>query len=150
MEMNGTIVIGRPVDVVSDYVNNPANDANWRTGIGESGWQSDEPPGPGAIGYTRAGDTEFVWRVFTYIPCERVDWEFLSGPFKGRGGYRYVPVEGGTQFTLVADIKPSGWFKLLGPVFAWVVRRQNQVDVEKLRDILESTLDQDDLAYSRL
>jgi hypothetical protein len=138
MGMNGTIVIGRPVDVVFDYVSDLANDANWRTGVDESGWKSGEPLSPGAIGYTVAGDQTAEWRLLSYVVGERADWEFVSGPLEGRGGYRLVPVEGGTEFTLVADVKPTGWLKLLGPVFTWVGRRQNQRDVEKLRDILES------------
>jgi hypothetical protein len=139
MEMNGTIVISRPVDVVFEYVNNLSNDAKWRTGVDESGWQPGEPLGPGAIGYTRAGNVKTEWRVVSYIAGESVDWEFIGGPLKGRGGYRVVPVDRGSQFTLVADIEPSGWLKLLGPIFTWIVRRQNQRDVERLRDILEST-----------
>jgi hypothetical protein len=139
MEMNGTTVIGQPVDVVSDYVMDLANDANWRTGVDESGWQPGESLGPGAVGYTLAGNQRVEWRVVSYVAGESVDWDLISGPLKGRGGYRLEPVEGGTRFTLVADVEPSGWLKLLGPVFTWIGRRQNQRDVEKLRDILEST-----------
>jgi hypothetical protein len=139
MEMNGTTVIGQPVDVVSDYVMDLANDANWRTGVDESGWQPGESLGPGAVGYTLAGNQRVEWRVVSYVAGESVDWDLISGPLKGRGGYRLEPVEGGTRFTLVADVEPSGWLKLLGPVFTWIGRRQNQRDVVKLRDILEST-----------
>jgi uncharacterized membrane protein len=143
MEMNGTIVIGRPVDVVFDYVIDLSNDANWRTRVDESGWQPGESLGVGAMGYTLAGGQKAEWRVISYIAGERADWEFTSGPLKGRGGYRFVPVDGGTRFTLVADVEPTGWLKLLGPIFTWIGRRQNQRDVEKLRDILESTADRD-------
>jgi hypothetical protein len=141
MEMNGKIVIGRSVDTVFAYVIDVANDANWRTGVDESGLQSGESIGPGVIGYTIAGDMKIEWRVVSYIEGESVDWDLISGPYKGRGGYRFMPVDGGTQFTLVADVEPSGWLKLLGPIFTWMGRRQNQADVERLRDILESTQD---------
>jgi hypothetical protein len=139
MEMNGTTVIGRPVDTVFAYIKDVSNDVNWRTGVTESGLRSGQYLGVGSIGYTRAGDVEAEWRVVAYIAGESVDWDLISGPYKGRGGYRLVPVDSGTQFTLVADVKPSGWLKLLGPIFTWMGRRQNQADVEKLRDILEST-----------
>jgi hypothetical protein len=139
MEMNGTTIIGRPIDTVFAYVNDVSNDIHWRTGITGSGLRSDQSLGPESIGYSRVGDEEFEWRVISYIAGERVDWELLDGPFKGRGGYRLVPVDSGTQFTLVADVEPSGVYKLLGPLFAWMGRRRNQADVEKLRDILEST-----------
>ena len=138
MEMSGTTLIRRPPEFVYDYVMDVAHDANWRTGIDESGWQSDEPLGPGALGYTLAGDQKVEWRVLAYTPGESVDWELFSGPIRGRGGYRVVPVEGGTQFTLVADVEPANWLKYLGPIFGWVGRRQNHLDVEKLRDILEA------------
>lgn len=138
MEMNGTTVINRPIDVVCDYVMDVSNDANWRTGLEESGWKTGETIAPGAIGYSRAGNAEIEWRVVSYVEGESVDWELLSGPIKGRGGYRLVAVEGGTEFTLVADVRPSGWLRLLGPIFTWIGRRQNQLDVETLRDILEA------------
>jgi hypothetical protein len=138
MEMNGTTIIRLPVETVYNYVIDVANDASWRTGVDESGWCPGEPPGEGAVGYTRAGDREMEWRVETYVPGERVDWKFLSGPFSGYGGYRFEEVEGGTRFTLVANIRPLGLYRLLGPVFGLVGKRQNQADVEKLRDILES------------
>ena len=138
MEMNGTTVIARPVDVVWDYVIDTAHDADWRTGVDESGLQSVEPVGPGTLGYTLAGNQRAEWRVKSYEPGVSVEWEFTSGPLLGRGGYRLVPVDGGTEFTLLADIEPASWLKYLGPVFTWIGRRQNQNDVEKLRGILES------------
>jgi hypothetical protein len=139
MEASGTTLIARPAGAVWDYVTDVANDASWRTGVDESGWQHGEAIGVGALGYTVAGDQKAEWRVVSLEEGERVEWELLSGPIKGRGGYHLVPVEGGTQFTLLADIEPTGWLRLLGPVFARIGRRQNQRDVEKLRDILEST-----------
>jgi uncharacterized membrane protein len=138
MEMSGTTVIKRPVEEVFDYVMDVSNDVNWRTGIDETAWQDVKSSDPGTVGYTIAGGTKAVWRIIEFTPNESITWEFLSGPFDGRGGYRVLPVEGGTQFTLYADIVPTNWFKYLGPIFDWVGRRQNQADVEKLRDILES------------
>ena len=137
MDLSATTMIQRPVETVYDYVMDLANDANWRTGLDESGWREGEILGVGAVGYSRAGDREIEWRVETYVPGERVDWELLNGPFQGHGGYRFEEVEEGTQFTLVADIRPAGVYKLLGPLFSRMGRRQNQADVEKLRAILE-------------
>ena len=139
MEMNGTTVIGRPIETVFAYVNDVSNDVHWRTGITGSGLRSDQSLGLGSIGYAGVGDEEFEWRVVSYIAGESVDWELLDGPYTGSGGYRLVPVDRGTQFTLVADVEPVGVYKLLGPLFGWMGRRRNQADVEKLRDILEST-----------
>jgi uncharacterized membrane protein len=138
MEMNGTTIIRRPVETVFNYVIDVTNDANWRTGLDETGFREGQSLAVGAIGYVRAGSQEVEWRVETYVPGERVDWKFLSGPFPGYGGYRFEAVEGGTRFTLVSDVRPAGVYRLLGPLFAWMGKRRNQADVEKLKGILES------------
>lgn len=141
MKMDATTPIARPVETVFAYISDPTNDVHWRTGVTESGLYSDGPLGLGSIGYARAGDAEAKWKVVSYTAGSRVDWELMDGPYRGSGGYRLVPADGGTLFTLVADVEPAGWFKLLGPIFPWMGRRQNQRDVERLREILESMPD---------
>ena len=138
MEMNGTPIIQLSIEEVADYVLNVTNDAYWRYGVDESGFRSGNSLSPGSIGFTRVGNVEVEWKILSFNPMESVDWELLNGPFKGRGGYRFKPVDNGTQFTLVSDIKPTGLYRLLGPLFRWMGRRRNQSDVEKLRNLLES------------
>jgi hypothetical protein len=138
MEMNGTTIIKRPVDDVFNYVMDLGHDSKWRTGLDESGFRDGGAPAVGTVGYSRSGDQEVAWRIEQYTPGERVEWVFLNGPFLGQGGYDLKPVEGGTQFTLLAEIEPAGVYKLLGPLFGWMGRRRNQADVEKLKEILES------------
>ena len=141
MKMDATTTIARPVETIWAYVGDATNDVHWRTGITESGLYSDGPLGVGSIGYARVGDAEAKWKVISYTAGTSVDWDLIDGPIRGRGGYRLVPVDGGTQFTLVADAEPTNWLRFLGPIFGWIGQRQNQRDVEKLREILESTPD---------
>lgn len=138
MNVDATTTIARPVETVFAYVGDPSNDIHWRTGITESGLYTDGPVGVGSVGYVRVGDAEARWKVISYTAGSSVDWEFMDGPYRGLGGYRLVAVDGGTQFTLVADVEPTNWLRFLGPIFPWIGQRQNQRDVEKLRDILES------------
>ena len=139
MEMNATTVIARPIEEVFAYVSDATNDVNWRAGVTDSGFRSDQPLAVGTTGYVKVGDGEAEYRVISFTAGESVDWELLSGPYKGFGGYRFRSVGGGTEFTLVSDVEPTGLFKLLGPIFRWMGRRGNQADVEKLRQILESS-----------
>ncbi len=92
----------------------------------------------GSIGYAATVGFETVYRVTT-LEHERIDWEFIDGPFCGYGGYRIEPFGEGTRFTLVADIQPSGLMKLLGPLFGRMVRRRNDKDVATLKRLLESS-----------
>ena len=139
MEMHATTVIRRPVKELAEYVLDVSNDANWRHGVDESGFRSGDSISAGSIGFTRVGNVEVDWKILSTKPQQSVDWEFLNGPFKGRGGYRFESIEDGTRFTLIADVEPTGVYKLLGPLFKWIGRRRNQGDVEKLRQILESS-----------
>ena len=138
MDMNGTTIIRCQVEEVSNYVLDVSNDANWRYGVDASGLRSGDSLQVGSVGFTRVGKAEVEWRVLSLLPGERVEWELLNGPFRGRGGYRFKAVGEGTQFTLVSEVEPTGLYKLLGPLFRRIGRRRNQADVEKLRNILES------------
>ena len=138
MEMNASTVIRRPAEVVFAYVLDLSNDANWRAGQPETTLDSGQVLGPGASGTTRVGDVEANWRVVSFVEGERVEWELISGPYLGRGGYKVEPVENATKFTLISDVEPAGFYRFLGPIFSWVGRRQNQADVERLRDLLDA------------
>jgi uncharacterized membrane protein len=138
MESNGTVFIARPASEVYGYVMDVANDKHWRQGVDESGFRSGDSFRVGSVGYTRAGKAEVAWKIVSFKPGESVDWELMSGPIQGTGGYRFQPIGNGTQFTLVADVRPRGMLRLLGPIFGMMGRRRNQEDVERLRDILEA------------
>jgi hypothetical protein len=139
MEISATIIIRRPPQKIYEYISDVANDVHWRNGVDDSGWQSDPPWGLDSVGYAKAGKIETAYRITILVPLKRVDWEFIEGPFEGHGGYRLEAVETGTRFTLVADIKPHGMLRLLGPLFYWIARRSNQKDVETLRQIMENS-----------
>ena len=136
MSMDASVLISCSPEKVFAYVANIDNDIYWRSGVTESGLRSEPPVGVGSIGYAGNGKLETVYRVTTFEQ-DRVDWEFIEGPFLGAGGYRIEPEGDGTRFTLVADVRPSGLMKLMGPIFSRIGQRQNQADVEKLREILE-------------
>lgn len=72
-----------------------------------------------------------VETVFAYVSN-------VSNDVHWRTGVTESGLESG--HSLGADITPSGVYRLLGPLFAWMGCRRNQADVEKLRDIVESTL----------
>jgi hypothetical protein len=131
-----------PADVFA-YVMQVSNDANWRTGVVEAGFTTESPVTVGSEGFDRVdvnGRTaEARWRVFEWEPGSHARWDLVSGPIAGTGGYICAPdAEGGTEFTLEADVQPKGLYRLLGPVFGLLGRRQNRADVAKLKGILES------------
>mgnify|MGYP001822260841 CR=1 FL=1 len=138
MDLSATTTINVPMEAVYAYVSDPANDVNWRTGVTESGLITDPPIVLGSEGFVKAGSKVVRWRVTAIEPGSSVDWELTEGPISGFGGYRLEDVGGSTRFTLVANVKPEGAFRLVGPLFARMGRKQNQADVKKLKGLLEA------------
>ena len=141
MDSSATIIINRPAAEVFAYVMEVTHDAEWRTGVVEAAFTSDEAIGVGATGFDRveANGREMVatWTVFEYEPDALARWTLDSGPIRGSGGYICEKAGEGTRFTLEAQVKPTGGYRLLGPIFGMIGRRQNHADVRKLKAILE-------------
>lgn len=112
MDLRATVMIHVPTEELYGYVSDPANDVNWRTGVTESGLTTDPPLSLGSEGHVKAGNQIARWKVTAIAPGVSVDWELTEGPYAGSGGYR--------------------------PLFARMGRKQNQADVEALKDLLEA------------
>lgn len=141
MSQSATVFISLPPSAVFDYVMNVPHDSEWRTGVAEAAYTSDGPLGVGTTGYdtviANGRDVTVTWTVFEHQPGKLARWTLDSGPMRGHGGYICEASGDGTSFTLEADVKPVGWYRLLGPLFGMIGRRQNQTDVQKLKTILE-------------
>jgi hypothetical protein len=146
MDLSATTLIHAPAAEVYRYVSDPAHDVTWRTGVTDSGLTTEPPLALGSEGYVTAGNQIARWKVTAIGPGVFVDWELTDGPFAGSGGYRLEDIDGNTRFTLVADVEPRGLYRLLGPLFSWKGRKQNQTDVDGLRDLLEARTDHVDTA----
>ena len=142
MDMSASTLIDSPAATVYAYVMDVTHDSEWRTGVVEAAFTSDAPIGVGTTGFDRveANGKELVatWTVFEHQPGRLARWTLDSGPIRGSGGYICDPIDSGTNFTLEAHVKPAGWFRLLGPVFGMIGRKQNRADVQKLKTILEN------------
>lgn len=135
--MSASVRIDRlPADVYA-FVSDPTNDVRWRTALTTSGLTTPPPLRVGSEGFAGVEETVVHWRVTKLEPNVLVDWDLLDGPFAGTGGYRLAEDGSGTLFTLVADVTPKGFYRLLGPLFGWIGRRQNLKDVQRLRSLLE-------------
>ena len=143
MRQSATVVINRSAGDVFDYVMDIAHDGQWRTGIVEAAYTSDGPLGVGTTGFDRISangrDMIAEWTTVEYEPGILARWTFDSGPLQGSGGYVCEPAGAGTRFTLEADVKPTGAYRWLGPIYGVIVRRLNLADVRRLKSILETT-----------
>lgn len=141
MQISATTLINRPSEEVFEFVMDVPHDAQWRTGVVEAAFTSEGPTGVGSTGFDRieanGRSMAAEWTVFEFEPGKLARWTLDTGPIAGTGGYVCEPTGESTRFTLEASVKPSGWYRMLGPVFGLIGRRQNRADVLNLKAILE-------------
>jgi uncharacterized membrane protein len=136
------IDIDRPAGVVAAFAADPGNAPQWYVNIREVRW---ETPPPLAVGSRLAFVAHFLGRrlAYTYeivelVPGERLVMRTAQGPFPMQTTYTWQPRDDGrTRMTLRNSGDPSGFAKLGAPLMAAAMRRQNQQDLAKLKDLLE-------------
>jgi hypothetical protein len=74
------------------------------------------------------------------IPGERLVMGTADGPFAMETTYTFEDAPGGgTRVGLRNRGEPTGFAKMLSSVMSRAMRRENTKDLERLREILEST-----------
>ena len=137
------IVIRRPRGQVADYSANPDNAPMWYVNIKEVQWKSSPTL---ALGSRIAFVATFLGRRLAYTyeiidlqPGKRLVMSTKEGPFPMETTYTWEDTaDGSTRMTLRNRGSPSGFSKLLAPLMASSMRRANQQDLTKLKEILES------------
>ncbi len=137
-----SIVIDCPTDEVFAFIGNYENDPTWRAGVFE---MQHDPPGEAHLGMkTREvmrfmGQNTVNWaEVVEYEVGHKTAFRTTAGPLSA-WGYRLVePAGEHTRFTYHAQAEFSGFYKLLSPLIAWMFRRRVEIDLEKLKEVLEA------------
>jgi hypothetical protein len=142
VDVQTSIEIERPRAVVAAFVSNPDNATRWYVNIKSINW---ETPAPAVVGSRIAFVAQFLGRriAYTYevrelVPDERFVMGTAQGPFPMETTYSWQDTEsGGTRMTLRNVGEPSGFGKMAAPVMAASMRRANQKDLARLKEILE-------------
>ena len=143
VDVSTEIMIRQPREQVAAYSANPDNAPIWYVNINEVQWKSSPPL---AVGSRLAFVATFLGRRLAYTyeiidfqPGNRLVMSTKEGPFPMETTYTWEDTaDGSTRMTLRNRGSPSGFSNLLTPVMAWSMRRANQKDLAKLKEILES------------
>lgn len=136
-------VIAAPVQVVAAYAGDPTNAPEWYANIDSVTW---ETPPPMAVGSRMRFVAHFLGRElsYTYEVTRLEPWRLLvmraaQGPFPMETSYSWEDVgDGSTRMTLRNRGRPAGFATLAAPVVARAMRRANDKDLARLRQVLES------------
>jgi uncharacterized protein YndB with AHSA1/START domain len=135
-------VIARPRAEVAAYAADIDNTTAWYENIRSVDWETSPPL---AVGSRVAFVAEFLGRrlAYTYeirelVPGERLVMSTSEGPFPMETTYTWSDAAAGaTHMTLRNRGNPAGFKKLAAPLMARAMRRANEKDLARLRQILE-------------
>jgi Polyketide cyclase / dehydrase and lipid transport len=141
--INGEIVIGRPVDVVFDYVADQSNEPRYNPRMVRA---EKITPGPVGTGTRFRSAVASMGRtaemLIEYTGYERPT-RLSSATTMQQADISYTltfePTASGTRMRWSGQVRPKGAFKLLGPLIAQLGRHQEQRIWASLKQHLEAT-----------
>ena len=139
------IEIDRPRTEVASYASDPDNATIWYSNIKRVEWETDKPL---RVGSRIAFVAEFLGRTIAYtyevkdlVPDERFVMATSEGPFAMETTYSWSDTPGGgVRMTLRNRGTPSGFGKFAAPMMKAAMRRANNKDLVRLKQILEADL----------
>ena len=141
VEVITEIEIARPRAEVAAFACDPDNATRWYENIESVEWRT---PPPLAVGSRLEFVARFLGRrlAYTYevrehVPGERFVMSTAQGPFPMETTYTFEDAPGGSRMTLRNRGEPSGFAKVGAPLMERAMRRANQADLRRIKDILE-------------
>lgn len=133
--------VARPRDEVAAYMTDPANDPEWIGGLREARLLGDAPIAEGSrvarVASFLGRRVEYVNEVTRLEPGRLLDMRSVKAPFPMEITYTFEEAGGAT--VVRNHVRGGGGlFSLGSPLFAPMVRRNVQKDLERMRDVLEA------------
>jgi hypothetical protein len=142
MLVEGNIVIGRSIEEVFDFVADERNEPRYNPQM----TRADKiTPGPIGIGtkfhsvMSGAGRGADMTIEFTeFDRPRRIAETTLMTNMNINGVLTFDPMPGATRMSWSWDLKPQGFYKLLGPFIRWMGNRQEQRNWSQLKTVMET------------
>jgi uncharacterized membrane protein len=143
VDVTTEIEIARPREEVAAYAADLDNTTSWYENIERVDWETPRPLG---VGSRAAFVARFLGRrlAYTYevrelVPGERLVMSTAQGPFPMETTYTWSDAgEARTRMALRNRGEPAGFKRIAAPLMARAMRRANQKDLARLKEILES------------
>lgn len=138
------IEIARPRAEVAAYASDPENAPVWYENIESVEWRSPRPAARGAriafVARFLGRRLSYTYEIMELAPAERLIMRTSEGPFPMETTYTWIDMPGGgTRMTLRNRGEPAGFSRVGAPMMTRAMRRANRKDLERLKDILESS-----------
>ena len=143
VDVSTEIVIKRSREQVAAYSADPDNAPIWYDNIKVVQWESQPPLALGSriafVATFLGRRLAYTYEIIDFQPGSRLVMSTQEGPFPMETTYIWEDAaDGATRMTLRNRGSPSGFSNLVSPLMASNMRRTNQKDLAKLKEILES------------
>ncbi len=137
-----SVEIKRPTGSVFAYTTDVKSWPLWQATIPESEQTS---PGSVRVGATFKGTVRMMglrmkWTAIAteYEPDNKFGKDISCGPVTNKQHNTYEPIDRGTKFTIVYDVKVGGLMAPFSPIFVKSLRQALKKALENLRAVLET------------
>jgi hypothetical protein len=136
-------VIARPRAEVAAFAADPGNATRWYENIKSVRWETDPPLEVGSritfVATFLGRRLTYTYGIREYVGAERLVMSTSQGPFPMETTYTWAEEgQGGTRMTLRNRGEPAGFARVAAPLMARAMRRANENDLAKLKELLES------------
>ena len=137
-----TIVIDRAVDDVARFAADPDNAPKWYVNIKSVEWKTSPPLTVGSqiafVAHFLGKRLAYTYEVVVWSPGRQMVMRTAEGPFPMETSYTWEAVgEGSTRMTLRNRGEPAGFSRLVAPLTVIAMRRANQKDLARLKELLK-------------
>ncbi|MGR3763192.1 SRPBCC family protein [Rossellomorea sp. NS-SX7] len=143
VDIKTEITIQCPLVKVSSYASNPDYAPEWYDNIDSAKWLTEKPLALDSQIAFKAKflgrELAYVYEIEEYIPGERLVMKTANGPFPMKTTYTWEDLgENGTKMMLRNQGEPSGFSKVFTPFMSMFMKKANQKDLRKIKQILEN------------
>ena len=142
INVEASTVINRPVPDVFAFVANFENHPKWEMNFQKVQLLTSTPTGVGTTYQCElklpGQSATSKFEITEYEANKKIAFEGeAAGPAKPKGSFLFEQVAGGTKLTLLPRPEFRGLFRLLEPMMAGYIRKQNEDHLNKLKKLLE-------------
>jgi hypothetical protein len=128
---------------VAAYAGDPTNAPEWYANIDSVTWETPPPMAVGSrmrfVAHLLGRELSYTYEVTRLEPWRLLVMRTAQGPFPMETSYAWEDLgDGSTRMTLRNRGRPAGFATLAAPVVARAMRRANDKDLARLRQVLES------------
>ena len=127
---------------VAEYSANPDNAPKWYVNIKAAKWKT---PKPLHVGSQIVFKAKFLGKLLVYIyeiseyaAEQKMVMKTIIGPFPMETIYTWKSIDGNiTRMSLQSKGNPGGLSKLLTPLLSFAIKKANNKDLQRLKEIIE-------------